>query len=440
MSLLQFGTDGIRTPVGSFPLTCQDLPQLGKAIAWWIIEKYGRNAQVLLAHDTRISCPWIKAGLKSGLLLHPLSLHDAGVLPSPAVCQLMRYYHAIPFDCGIIISASHNHYSDNGIKLIDNRYLKISAEDELKICKNFSQSLKPHYYELATEHLWTQASEFYIQTIQQFFDTNFLINKKVVLDCAHGAASTIAPSLFKYFGATVTTINAQPNGYNINKKCGSLHIEALQQAVLEQHADIGFAFDGDADRVIAVNRYGQVKNGDDLLALLLDHPHYTNSNVVVGTIMTNHALEVHLQKRGITLLRTNVGDKYVSQQMTHSQALLGGEPSGHIIASDYLSSGDGIFTALRVVQALNVSHNWDMETFIKYPQCIINIPIKERKDLSQEPYSHYIKQGEQALTQGRMIIRYSGTEPLLRIMIEDIDFDHAQSVGNKIAAQLQQLL
>lgn len=434
-----FGTDGIRNEVGIEPFTLTSLHNLGQAIAIWALQKYGRNCSILIAHDTRVSASLVKASLKTGLLLYPLHILDAEVLPTPAVIKLMQIKG---FDCGIIISASHNPYQDNGIKIIDSQTGKLSLENELKISEYYQHGKfnNDDYTSLGDSCSWPVAADLYTEEIKKHFASNFLIGKKIVLDCANGAASLIAPELFKQLGAQTIVLHNQPNGLNINKQCGALHPQSLQKAVLQYQADIGFCFDGDADRVLAVNKYGQIKNGDDLLAVLIKNPTYMKSTTLVGTIMTNHGFELHLNQNSFTLLRTNVGDKYIAEELTRHNLLLGGEPSGHIICRDYLNSGDGIFTALKLLETMQLTGNEELITFNKYPQLIINIPITKKRDLTISPIADIIETSKAQLNNGRIIIRYSGTENLLRIMIENSDYDQAQSVGSHLSKELQKEL
>ncbi len=434
-----FGTDGIRGCVGTSPLTSEGLHRLGNAIALWAQKKYGRNPSFLLGHDTRVSCSFVKAALKSGLLLHPIKVYDGDVLPSPAVVQLLNQNSL--FNAGIIISASHNPYYDNGIKLVDGSQGKISLDDEMLITRYFYEYSKSvDYTSLGLDIVLQHAEKMYAEYCAKFFRPNFLEGKKIILDCANGAAYRIAPYLFRLFGAEVIVLFDQPNGFNINKHCGAVHPEVLQKLVVEHGADIGFAFDGDADRVVSVNRYGQLKNGDDILALLMQHPLYKQNDAIVGTSMTNHGFEMFLNKLQKKLIRTSVGDKYVAMAMVQHDVLLGGEPSGHIIARDYLNTGDGIFIALRLLETIILLNNWDMTTFAKFPQIIINVPIEHKKDLSSEPLAQIICSNQQLLIEGRLVVRYSGTEHLLRIMIEDADYDHAQAIGNQLSKELLHLL
>ena len=430
-----FGTDGIRTKIGTNQLTLELLPRLGMAIAQWAQEKYKRTPVILLGHDTRQSCSLVKTSLQSGLLLMNAQIYDAHVLPTPAICNII--HASSVFDLGIIISASHNPWYDNGIKIVDAQQGKLSSLDEQKISARFDQnSFVADYSMLGQLHHYSNAHTEYKQSLENIFEKNFLSGKKIVLDCAHGATSTIAPHIFTSFGAHVVAINNQPDGKNINEHCGAVHPELLQKAVVEHNADIGFAFDGDGDRVIAVAKNGEIKNGDDILTILLDHPIYHHATTIVGTVMTNQGFDTYLHQRNKKLIRAPVGDKYVSERMEQEKSIIGGEQSGHIILHDYLSTGDGIFTALRLVETLIRTENWHMETFSKFPQVLINIPVGVKKDLTLPHLAAIIEHHETLLPQGRLLVRYSGTEPVLRILVEDSDASMAYSIGTQLSERL----
>ena len=434
-----FGTDGIRATVGNAPFTAPDLHKMGLALGAWIVKTYGENATVLIGHDTRLSCSFVKSSLKSGLLAYPVCLIDAGILPTPAVVQLALTHDAIA--CGIIISASHNPFQDNGIKIIDGKKGKLSAQDELEITDLFyNPDITCNYAQLGEERFWNNAQKVYTEHVKAYFTPNFLEGKKIILDCANGAAFEVAPALFKHFGAEVVAFAHEPNGKNINVASGAVHPEALQTLVLEHHADAGFAFDGDSDRVIAVNNAGEIRDGDDILALLLGHPLYMHATTVVGTVMTNKGLESWLSQQNRTLARTPVGDKYIARKLQKDNLLIGGEQSGHIILKDYLPTGDGIFTALRIMEAIAYAHNESMKTFIRFPQILINVPIQEKKDLTLEPFATMLREYEEQLSNGRLVVRYSGTEPILRIMIENDDKIQADRIAHALANELQSAL
>ena len=435
-----FGTDGIRRTMGVHPFTLEALPQLGSAIARWAEQKYGNNPTILLGHDTRISCDFVKAALKIGLLRHGVTVYDAGVTTTPAACFLTKNNPI--FDCGIIISASHNPHADNGIKLIDGNNIKLSLEDERMITGLFYDESSPDidYTQLGKQEYWHKADQEYIEQVVERFKRNFLQGRTVVLDCANGATYKIAPRVFKQCGARVISLNKHPNGININDECGSQHVEGLQNAVIAHKADIGFAFDGDGDRVVAVNRHGEIKDGDDIIFLLLNHPRYADQAHIVGTVMTNEGFNTYMQQNNKSLVRTPVGDKYVAQKLEEMDLNLGGEQSGHIILRDYLKTGDGIMTALRVMEALIESNNFDMQTFEHYPQVLINIPIQVKKDLTQEPLASIIKKYESQLSKGRIVVRYSGTENYARVMVEDCDESTTKTIAHDLATELQKAL
>lgn len=433
-----FGTDGVRAPVGTAPYTFESLPLLGHAIGAWIYKQYGKNAHVLVGQDTRASGDWIVATLSTGLLLHPLNLYKTGIVPTPAICRLLQQstqYHA-----GIIISASHNPYYDNGIKIINHATTKLAKNDEQYISNRYLTKKKITYRFYGSSYQYTEAFHHYFSDIISLFTPSFLKGITVVLDCAHGATYQLAPAIFTALGAHVITINAAPNGKNINKNCGSLHLTQLQRAVRTHHATIGFAFDGDGDRVITINKDGIIKNGDDMLALLSEHEAYRQQQTIVGTIMSNLGLDHYFQKYNKSLVRTKVGDKYIADYIQTHTLLLGGEQSGHIILHDYLPTGDGIFTALRLCEIMIKTGNWHLDTFDHFPQVIVNLPVTVKKDLTDPKIAAIIKDYEAQLQNGRLLVRYSGTENILRIMVEDYNHAVITHISTKLAHHLQQYL
>lgn len=445
-----FGTDGIRGPIGIYPFTSDGIRILGKALGTWCKEKYGVNAQILVGHDTRESCIWIKDALVLELLKYPISIYDAGVLPTPAVSYVVS--SSTSFNCGIIISASHNIYSDNGLKIHDALTGKLTLADELRISalityfSTFSNTSSHDPSAIisntisGTVHKYPEASKLYVDMLLNSFASLLLINKKIVLDLAHGATYLIAPEIFKALGATTIVLNNNPTGTNINENCGALHLEGLREAVLDTQADIGFAFDGDGDRIMVVTRNGLIKDGDDIVALLSSHSAYAHLDTVVGTVMTNQALEVFLDGHNKKLIRTAVGDKYITQALVAHNLLLGGEPSGHIILRDKNITGDGILVALRICELLQSTGNWDLVTFEKYPQVIRNIKVNTRKSLEEEPLVSLIEASKKQLVNGRLLVRYSGTEPLLRIMVEEQDKKQAATIASQLADALSAAL
>lgn len=434
-----FGTDGIRTMVGKPPLTKEQLPLLGYAIGKWLQQTYGTFPNILLAHDTRNSASFIRSALISGLTQMPITIYDADVLPTPAVCTLVKNNPTI--HAGIIISASHNIYTDNGIKIIDAQGNKINMADELYISDALQNTHNNSIPPLFGTHLhWPEAAQQYINTLVNAMAPTRLDGTIIMLDCANGATSFVAPAIFKQLGAHVITLHNNPKGNNINAECGSVHPHKLQKEIIKNNAHIGFAFDGDGDRVIMVTKNGTIKDGDDMLALLANHPRYLKETMIVGTIMSNKGVENHLRTQNKYFTRVAVGDKEIAHTLTTHNWLLGGEPSGHIIMRDYLNSGDGIYTALRITEMLTLSNNWAVETFEKYPQLLINIPVIHKHDLTDPIVSTIITKYQSYLPNGRLEVRYSGTEPVLRIMIEDRDAHHAQHIGTHLSTDLQQTL
>ena len=269
------------------------------------------------------------------------------------------------------------------------------------------------------------------------FAPDMLSELTIVLDCANGATSFLAPKIFTLLGAKVHTLNASPNGRNINFRCGSTDPKTLQNTVIENNADIGIAFDGDGDRVVIVDMNGNVKNGDDILSILMNNKRYKGASGLVGTIMSNMGLQNLVEKNNQTFYRTAVGDKYVIRKLKDENLQLGGEPSGHIIMGDYLFTGDGIYAALKVLETIIQTNNWACTTFVHTPNRLINVPIKNRKSLTDGPLADIIHQHEQNLPEGRILVRYSGTEPLLRVMVESDDGQVAHNAAEQLATILQ---
>ena len=429
MKQLVFGTDGIRTKFGTEPLTPELLVRLGRSIGQWAINN--SKLHIAIAHDSRASGDLIKASLQTGLLQFPVIVTDCKVIPTPLLAHLVDHSE---FDCGIMITASHNPASDNGIKILLKEQGKLSESDEKEVINLFSKDTG-HYNpaNLGTLKEFVQTDTWYINHLMPFFAPEFLAKKRIVLDCAHGAVSKIAPLVFAHYKAEVITLHANPNGHNINQNCGSVHPEILQKTVVETNADFGCAFDGDGDRLCIVSRDGIVKDGDDILALLSNHPTYTEQSIIVGTVMSNQGIVQHCITANKKFVRTPVGDKYVAKELKNNNALLGGEPSGHTILRDFSETSDAIFTALKVLETALLTNNDRCISFVKFPQVIINIPAGQKKDLNDPSTSEFIKSKEAQLQQGRILVRYSGTEPLLRIMIECSDASVAQSVATELS-------
>lgn len=445
MNQLTFGTDGIRGHVGEFPFTEEALNCLGMALGHWLTTYYTRpngTIKVLLAGDTRESVDPIKKKLINGIIKFPINLVDAGVIPTPAVFTLIK--NDTTFSCGLMISASHNPYYDNGIKLFDTSLGKLPEAEEKNICQLFqfysSQGAQNESLPTGTLSNWPSAARNYIDHLVQTIPPLIGKGRRIVLDCAHGASYLTAPAVFEKLGAEVIVIHNQPNGININDKSGALHPEALQKSVLENAADIGFAFDGDADRVIAVTSTGNIKDGDDILPVLLDLKEYATVPIIVGTVMSNAGLEFYLKNQSKSLIRTPVGDKYISSKLEELDLPLGGEPSGHIIMKNLLTSGDGTLVAAKILQSLSQTGRWQIDYIEKFPQITINIPIQKKHDLKNEPYAEILRTYDSMLENGRILVRYSGTEALLRIMVESKEKQKTEDIALKLAHTLKQAL
>ena len=432
-----FGTDGIRTRVGQSPLTPPELVTLGSAIGTWIQQKHS-GASILIAHDTRHSAPLVKAALKAGLLQHPLTLFDAQVLPTPALFHQVMHG---PYEYGIMITASHNPYHDNGIKIITKSTGKLAPEDERTITELYYDACTTLSYEdLGKDLADTQAQNRYLTALKALFPENFLAGITLVIDCAHGSYASLAPQFLQMFGARIITTGITPNGKNINENCGSLHPQQMQELVITTGAHAGFAFDGDGDRLVAIGRDGACKDGDELLAFLLQHPAYHNEPTVVGTILSNQGLAHHLARHGKKLERTPVGDKHVIERMKGIQSLVGGEPSGHLILRDFTDTSDGLFTLLRLCETALHTNDWNFISFTKFPHIMLNVPVAQRKDLSISPFTDIIAAQQTNLIDGRIVVRYSGTEPLLRIMVEAQNANTAHAISSLLSEQLTQAL
>lgn len=428
-----FGTDGIRATINTPPFTQEGLTQLAHAIGQWCNSKY-TTPLLLIGQDTRASCDWIKQLIAPILLGYGIDILDANILPTPALFHIMKQKAQV--SCALMISASHNPYTDNGLKLIDSQTGKISPQDESRITQLFYQvEQQQKQSHQGTYNLLSDGLEIYANSVLAC--TNGTSGSlRIVLDTSNGATYTCAQKIFKKAGIETSVIHNNPNGTNINENCGALHPESLIKTVIEQKADCGFAFDGDGDRVIAVNRQGIIIDGDGLLALMVMHPDYQQEKILVATTMSNQGLARYCSQRDINLIRTDVGDKYVLEGMRTHDAHIGGEQSGHIIIRNCIPTGDGILVALKILESMVYNQNWNLDTFTKFPQLLLNVPIKQKKDLKVSPYKEIIAKAEEQLPHGRLIVRYSGTELILRIMVEDENYEHAQTIAHNLAHEL----
>jgi phosphoglucosamine mutase len=424
-----FGTDGIRARAGEFPLNSRAIAAIGRAIG----EKLGGN--VFIGQDTRMSSPWIFQLLRQGLAQTPAAVTDAGVIPTPGIALLTK---SLGYSGGMMISASHNPYDDNGIKVFGADGTKLNDADEAGVEKRIFELLtddaQKHIDEVPSHTISSQNGTGWLERYEEILLSHFpekkwLAGVRIVLDCANGAMSGIAPRLLKHIGADVIVTHAAPNGTNINAGCGAVHLEALRSEMKNASADFGVAYDGDGDRSMFMSKSGRLIDGDGILLLMarrLKKSGQLNPPVVIGTLMTNFSLERMLGNEGISLTRVSVGDRFIFEEMLRSGSRLGGEPSGHIIFSDFRLSGDGLLTTLKVAQAIASDHaSFEDLTrdWIESPQLLKNVRVKNKVPLETLP----AVQAKMAAVQhelqgcGRLVVRYSGTEPLLRVMIESDD-------------------
>jgi phosphoglucosamine mutase len=418
-----FGTDGIRGIPGTYPLDDATLYGVARSLGKYLLEREPKPV-VLIGMDTRESSPRIASQLAAGLADDGVAFVSAGVITTPGVARLVRQKQ---FSAGMVISASHNPFHDNGVKLFAGTGMKFPDEVEehleIEIHQHKNQETSPHGIAVPTDR---SLDEQYLDYLRgRVIPGAKLAGMKLVLDCANGAASELAPSLFRSLGAHVIAIHNQPNGRNINDGCGSLHPELLQKKVIETHATLGVAFDGDADRAMFVSASGRVVDGDGVLlaaARYLKAAGKLNGGLVIGTTMANLGLERALEAEGLRLMRVPVGDRYVLEKMLRSGANLGGEQSGHIIFLDDATTGDGLLTALKI--ACLVALHGPLEDLVCgmkiFPQTIVNVMVKSKPPLESLPaVASAIEKATTTLgAAGRVVVRYSGTEPKARVMVE----------------------
>lgn len=448
MSKQYFGTDGIRGRVGESVITPEFVMKLGYA-AGRVLASHehlpaGKRPTVLIGKDTRISGYMLEASLEAGLSAAGVDVLLTGPMPTPAVAYLTR---ALRAQAGIVISASHNPYYDNGIKFFSAQGTKLPDEVEYAIETALSKPMQVmESSQLGKARRVDDAAGRYVEFCKSTFPNQLdLRGLKIVLDCAHGATYHVAPPVFHELGADVIAIGNQPDGLNINEKVGSTHPEALQKAVVEHQADLGIAFDGDGDRVMMVDSDGQLLDGDQLLYIIAMGL-YAKGKLkggVAGTLMTNLALEHALQKHQIPFGRAKVGDRYVLELLQSKNWKLGGENSGHILTLDQHSSGDAIIAALQVLRSLRESGKTLKALgadLALYPQVLINVTTKEKLNLDQPAVQNAVKQAESVLNgEGRVLLRASGTEPKIRVMVEGLDKVLVQAQAEQLAAVIRKL-
>jgi phosphoglucosamine mutase len=445
MSRELFGTDGIRGVAGNYPLDHKTAHAVGAALGKWVSEsRQGR--QVVIGMDTRESGPWLAAEVAGGLVEQGIASDFAGVTTTPGVAFLAKNG---PFAAGVMISASHNPYQDNGIKLIGHSGYKLPDEQEEKLESDIFSLLRAgHAGPAATLAVDEDLDRTYIDHLARTIPDG-LGGLSIVADCANGSASFLAPELFERLGARVRRMHCSPDGHNINLNCGSLHLEGLREKVIEESADVGVAFDGDADRALFVSRSGKIIDGDAVLLLtaryMKERGELAGRNghpVVVATVMSNLGLERALASNGIEMIRTPVGDKYVLEEMLRRDAALGGEQSGHVIFHQYATTGDGMLTALRVFEVMRQAGAGldELTRELKvYPQRLVNVRVRNRKPLDELPgVTAEIRAAEASFGDaGRVLVRFSGTEPLARVMVEGPDLERVENFANRIASQIR---
>ncbi len=419
-----FGTDGIRGRVGDLLISPQFFLQLGWAVGK-VLADHGKSQKpglVLIGKDTRISGYMFESALEAGLISAGVDVGLLGPMPTPAIAYLTRTFQA---KAGVVISASHNPYTDNGIKLFNIHGTKLADELELAIESQLDQPLVMAEG-LGKARRIVDAEGRYIEFCKGSLPWGYsLAGLRIVIDCANGATYNIAPKVFSELGASVDVLAASPDGLNINLKCGSTHLEALSARVAELGADMGIAFDGDGDRVLFVDANGKVVDGDQLLYIIAHHRTQTEFGCkgVVGTLMTNYGFELAMQREGIGFARAKVGDRYVLELMQKNKWCLGGESSGHIVCNDVTTTGDGIISALQVLRALmeqGLSLAEASAGMPMLPQVMINVPVVNRVELSEHRgVTQAIAAAEEKMGgKGRVLLRPSGTEPVIRVMVE----------------------
>lgn len=439
-----FGTDGIRGRVGKTPITPEFVMRLGYAAGRVLANADGylskdKRPTVLIGKDTRISGYMLESALQAGLCAAGVNVRLTGPMPTPAIAYLTR---ALRAQAGIVISASHNPFEDNGIKFFSSLGTKLPDEVEHQIEAELDKAMEVMpSAALGQVKRIDDAAGRYVEFCKSTFPNDLdLRGLKIVLDCANGATYHVAPPVFHELGAKVITIANHPDGLNINADCGTTHPKDLCKAVVEHQADLGIAFDGDGDRVMMVDSAGNLLDGDQLLYIIAEHRYQQGTLLggVAGTLMTNLALEHQFKKMQIAFERAKVGDRYVRELLVKNHWQLGGENSGHILCLDKHTSGDGIIAALQVLAALNVQKKTLLEAgqaLMLYPQVLVNVPVKHRIDLAKnEAVQRAVDKAEHTLNgNGRILLRASGTELKLRVMVEGVDGPLVRQLADEIA-------
>ena len=436
-----FGTDGVRGVAGTFPLDENTISIIGRSLATRMAAKLGRPPRLVTGRDTRESGEWIEGAFSSGAAVADAVCRSAGVITTPGVAFLTREFD---FDAGIVISASHNPFEDNGIKIFAPSGKKIEEtaerliEQDIREAGSQADQLASNELDRSDENRFHEA---YLDYLADQFPGLSLLGKKIVADCSNGASGEFAPKLLTRLGADVISINDAPDGRNINANCGSLHIEGLQAKVVENKADLGVAFDGDADRSLFVDENGSLVDGDAtlwMLARFFEDAGELAAHAVVATVMSNVGLEIALTSKNIKLVRTAVGDKYVLEELLRSGASLGGEQSGHIIIPKKSLVGDGMMTMLFVLEMMCEKQkplSGLVAGFTRYPQTLVNVKVAEKRAFETVPaIVDVVRTIETELDgTGRLLLRYSGTENLARVMIEGKDQTSIEVQARRVA-------
>ena len=444
MTRKYFGTDGIRGLVGEFPITPDFMLKLGWAAGCVLMDRFSGPNMILIGKDTRISGYMFESALQAGLINAGVDVGLLGPMPTPGVAYLTRTFQA---QAGIVISASHNSYVDNGIKFFSGNGTKLPDDIELLIEEQLEKPMVTAE-RLGKARRITDASGRYIEFCKGTMPWGFnLQGLQIVLDCAHGATYNIAPSVFTELGAKVVPLFVEPNGTNINRSCGSTKPEALQEHVVEVGADLGIAFDGDGDRVIFVDHKGELVDGDELLYIIAAHQQQYGGGCdgVAGTLMSNFGFELGLKELGVPFGRAKVGDRYVIEMMRDKGWSLGGENSGHIVCSNVTTTGDGIIAALQVLLAittLGVPLHKAKKGMQKLPQTMINVHMAKRIDVNADAtIQSAVAQIEDKLAgTGRVLLRPSGTEPVVRVMVEGQNKNQVKELAQELASVVETVL
>lgn len=440
-----FGTDGIRGVANSHPVTTEMALRIGRAIAH-IFRAGDRRHTILIGRDTRLSGTMIESALAAGICSAGMDVLSGGVLPTPAIAHLTSLKGC---DAGIVISASHNPFEDNGIKIFSLSGFKLpdrmEEEIEALICSAASEGQLAQPTDIGQISTLDDAEDIYVRHILESVPPQCsFAGLKVVLDCANGAAYRVAPRILTRLGAQVACLADSPDGTNINLDCGAMHPEKVGAAVVEQRADIGIALDGDADRVILSDEEGRKVDGDSIMAICaaeLKREGRLKKNTVVATVMSNVGFLAKMKELGIDVITTQVGDRYILEEMRTNGYSLGGEQSGHLIFLDNSTTGDGILAALKVMAIMKKTGKKlsKLNTMKTYPQCIVNVAVRERVDLEKIPeISSAIRDAENTLgDRGRILVRYSGTQLLCRIMVEGPSREEISAIASVIAGLIE---